>query len=193
MKKVFLFLYHLVDGLFDRILAVIGVVGFAQFPQFFTQYIQRLGGHLNEARLTIAQYTKAAEAVDLTLEAYVAQHLSAGNKVFVSYGEVLKEIIRRGQSLEKSYFAFKEANLFNRFWVFLTNIDWRVLVDTCRDFTPGIPTTIEGLCYGLAGLVVVCSLYKGIKALLSWTGRKIASLFRPKPARTSRTKYTLPV
>mgnify|MGYP000857581667 CR=1 FL=1 len=193
MKKVFLFFYHLVDGLIDRILAVIGVVGFAQFPQFIVQYIQRLGGHLDESRITIMQYRRAAEALDLTLEAYVAQHLSAENKVFVSYGEVLREIIRRGQHLEESYLALKEANLFNRFWVFLANLDGQVFMETCRDFTPGIPTTIEGLCYGLAGLLVVCGLYKASKGLLFWSGRKIASLFRRKPTRSSRTRYTLPV
>jgi hypothetical protein len=169
------------------------VVGFAQFPQFIIQYVQRLGGHLDESRLTIMQYRRAAEAVDLTLEAYVAQHLSAENKVFVSYGEVLREIIRRGQHLEESYLALTEANLFNRFWVFLTNLDWQVFAETCRDFTPGIPTTIEGLCYGLAGLLVVCGLYKATKALFCWIGRRITSLFRPKPARSSRTRYTLPV
>lgn len=190
MKNFFRYPLRLVDGLIDRVLAVIGVIGLAQFPQFFSQYLQRLGGRLDEARLIRGEYIKAAKSLNLSLEEYVAQHLAAENEVFVSYGEVLNGVIERFHALEGSYLALKEATLFNRWWVFLQNLDWEVFSQTWLDFTPGIPTTIEGLCYGAAGLLVVWGFYKGIKITLRFIGRKIASLFRPT---RSRPKYSLPV
>ncbi|HBR34948.1 MAG TPA: DUF2937 domain-containing protein, partial [Firmicutes bacterium] len=49
MRKLLRKLLRFFNGLLDRVVAVCGVVGLAQFPQFFGQYIQRLGGHLAEA------------------------------------------------------------------------------------------------------------------------------------------------
>ena len=57
LKNFFRFL----GGLLDRIIAVFGAVGLAQFPQFFSQYIQRLGGHLAEAQFILVRYEMTAE------------------------------------------------------------------------------------------------------------------------------------
>lgn len=181
MKKIFRYPLRLVDGLIDRILAVIGLIGLAQFPQFFHQYLQRLGGHLEEARLIIARYITAAEALGLSLEAYMAEHLSSDNQIFVSSGQVMTDLVQRLQQLEASFLALKQAGPFNRWWVFLREMEKPIVVETWQNFTPGIPTTLEGLCYGLAGLLVVWGLYQGLKSLLLFLGRKTASLFQSPP------------
>jgi len=188
MKKIFRYPLRMVDGLLDRILAVIGVVGLAQFPQFFNQYLQRLGGHLEEARLTIARYINAAESLDLSLEAYVAEHLASENKIFTSSGQVMTDIVQRLHHLEESFLALKQAGPFNRWWIFLREMERPIVHETWQNFTPGIPTTIEGFYYGLAGLLVVWGLYQGLKTLMLSLGRKTASFFRPP-----RTKPGIPV
>ena len=60
MEKILLYPFRFLDGLVDRVVSLAGAVGLAQFPQFFAQYLQRLGGHLEEARLVIARYRAAA-------------------------------------------------------------------------------------------------------------------------------------
>jgi len=76
-----------VDGILDRVISIIGAVAFSQFPQFFGQYMQRLGGHLAEAKLALVQYIVAAEVLDLTLDEYIREHLESGSEVFTSSGQ----------------------------------------------------------------------------------------------------------
>lgn len=50
--------------LFTGVLAVIGAATFSQAPEFMQQYLQRLGGHLDEASRLQIQYPALAERVD---------------------------------------------------------------------------------------------------------------------------------
>ncbi len=52
-----------VDSLLDRICAVLGALAFAQFPQYCAQYIQRLGGHVDEAARNMEKYREIAKEV----------------------------------------------------------------------------------------------------------------------------------
>jgi hypothetical protein len=179
MKKIFLFPFRIMDGLVDRIISLAGTVGLAQFPQFFAQYLQRLGGHLEEARLVIARYRAAAETLDLTLEEYLAEHLASGNEIFVSSGQVLTGVLQRFTELEEAFLALQQAGPFTRWWFFLLKADPFITRETWRYFRPGLPTTTEGLIYGLAGLFLAWGLYQGLRALILYSGRKIRALLKP--------------
>jgi len=56
------------EGLLDRLLCVVGAVLFSQLPEFIQQYLQRLGGHLDEARRQLEQFRAVAAQSDLTLD-----------------------------------------------------------------------------------------------------------------------------
>ncbi|NLW08979.1 MAG: DUF2937 family protein [Firmicutes bacterium] len=196
MKKILLYPFRFLDGLVDRVVSLAGAVGLAQFPQFFAQYLQRLGGHLEEARLVIARYRAAAETLDLTLEEYLAEHLASGNEIFVSSGQVMTGVLQRLGELEEAFLALQQAGPFTRWWFFLLKADPLIIRETFRYFQPGLPTTVEGLIYGLAGLFLAWGLYRGLMALVRCTGRKIGALVRKpaapvKPGRT--TKPGLPL
>ncbi|NLY89597.1 MAG: DUF2937 family protein [Firmicutes bacterium] len=188
MKKILLFPFRIMDGLADRIISIAGAVGLAQFPQFFAQYLQRLGGHLEEARLVITRYRAAAESLDLTLEEYLAQHLASGNEIFVSSGQVLTGVFQRLTELEEAFRALQQAGPFTRWWFFLLKADPLIIRETWRHFHPGLPTTVEGLIYGLAGLFLAWGLYQGVRALILYGGRKIGALLKPgvKPGRPAK-------
>ncbi|HED23681.1 MAG TPA: DUF2937 family protein [Firmicutes bacterium] len=51
-----------IDGIANRICSVIGAVALSQFPRFFGQYMQRPGGHLDEAKRALEQYIRPAAA-----------------------------------------------------------------------------------------------------------------------------------
>lgn len=157
-----------IDGILDRIISIIGAVAFSQFPQFFGQYMQRLGGHLAEAKRTLAQYISAAEALNLTLEEYIKEHLESGSEVFVSSGKVIQDLLERMQTLELSYQALQDATIYNRWLVFLREVDWSIAAGTWGNFVPGVPTTVEGLTYALAGLLLGWGAYTLFKSLASF-------------------------
>lgn len=153
------------DGIADRIFSIAGAVALSQFPQFYGQYMQRLGGHLDEARLMLKQYVDAASALNLSLEEYIREHLDSTSDIFISTGEIIQSLWDRVQTLERSYQALENANVFNRWFVFLNEVDWAIAAGTWDNFVPGIPTTIEGLSYALAGLLIGWGFYSLIKYL----------------------------
>ncbi len=164
------------DGIFDRVFAVLGAVALSQFPQFYGQYMQRLGGHLDEARRTLDQYIKAAEALNLTLAEYIHEHLDSGREIFISSGEVMEGLLERLNALEKSYLALQDAGMLNRWFVFLREVDWSIAANTWRNFVPGIPTTLEGLIYAFTGLLLGWGLYTLLKTLLHLPVRAIGEM-----------------
>lgn len=160
-----------IDGIFDRVFSIIGAVALSQFPQFFGQYLQRLGGHLAEARLTLVQYNSAAEALDMTLKEYIREHIESGSAVFKSSGEVIQNLLERYQSLDQAYRAMLDANIFNRWLVFFKEVDWSIAAGTWENFMPGVPTTIEGLTYAMVGLLLGWGLYALLKAVVTFPVR----------------------
>jgi hypothetical protein len=151
----------------DRIFAVIGAVVLSQFPQFYGQYMQRLGGHLDEAKLMLQQYLDAAAALGLSLDEYIREHLESGSEVFTSTGRIIADLVERVQVLEQAYQALQGANMFSRWFVFLREVDWSIAAGTWDNFVPGVPTTLEGLVYALTGLLIGWGLYSLLKSLVA--------------------------
>lgn len=161
--------WRFLDGLADRFIGFCGGLLFGQFPHFWAQYVQRLGGHLEEARLQLAQYTQAAALNHLTLEQYIRMHLESNNKVFQSTGKIIAELVNRFEMLEKAYLAFKEAPVLWRGWVFICHWKAEIVLETWRDFTPGFPVTWEGFVFALTGMICFWGGYHLIKHIIKFT------------------------
>ena len=172
-KKIFRFF----SGLLDRLVAVCGVIGLAQFPQFFSQYLQRLGGHLAEAQFMLVRFEMTAEYFGMTLDEYIATHVNSGHEVFVSSGELINDLVNRISALEKSLTALKEASVYTRWWVFLRECDYSIVQETWLDYTPGLPTSLEGAIYALCGLFASWFLYQSVKRLLRFLAKLVSAPF----------------
>lgn len=166
MKKLLLIPLRAFESLIDRAFAIIGSITLVQFPQFYAQYLQRLGGHLDESRRIVSEYTKTAATFNLTLQEYIRVHLTSANPVFQSTGTIIENTLTRLADLENSFQALKTATLYNRWWVFLRNLDPAIFKQTCSEFTPGLPITFESLAYALVGLLVAWGIYQGTKGLI---------------------------
>ena len=65
------------ETLLDRVLCVLGAVGVSQAPEFFQQYLQRLGGHLDEARRQLASFEAVAKQSGITLQQLTKAHVGS--------------------------------------------------------------------------------------------------------------------
>lgn len=155
----------LISGIIDRIFGLIGALIMSQFPQFFGQYMQRLGGHLQEAQLTLDRYIKAARSLGLSLQEYIHQHLVSQERIYTSSGEVIAELVERYESLKRSYQILENATPLNRWFLFVRQGDFTIAQQTWQEFTPGVPTTLEGIIYALGGLLLGWGIYNGLKGL----------------------------
>lgn len=104
-------------------------------------------------------------------------------------------VLKRLSELEEAFSALQQAGPFTRWWFFLLKADPLIAKETFRNFRPGLPMTTEGLIYGLAGLLLAWGLYRGLRVLIFYGGRKIGTLLKPTaPAKPGRpTKPGLPL
>jgi hypothetical protein len=147
------------DGVLDRVLCVLGTVAFSQIPEFMQQYLQRLGGHLDEARRQLRKFQEAAEQSGLTLDRLITQTGSNADPAVAKLGGVMSESVLRVEELHAAQNALTSASLWERPFVFLRNMDPEIARATWQIFKPAIPTTVEGLLYAAAGMLIFVTIY----------------------------------
>lgn len=152
-------LRHYVDGLIDRALAVAGAAVFAQAPEFFQQYLQRLGGHLDEARRQLAAFEHTAAQAGLSLDQFIRQTAANADPAVARLADVMSAANARVEQLGHAYAALHDAGAWTRPIVFLRDLDHGIVRSTMHAFQPAMPVTLEGLCYAVAGMVVCLAFY----------------------------------
>jgi hypothetical protein len=164
------------DGLLDRALCVLGTVIFSQIPEFMQQYLQRLGGHLDEARRQVEQFHRTATQSGLTLAKLIEQTTTNTDPAVAKLGGVMTEAMTRVDTLEAAQAALQHSSLWSRPFVFLQQLDPTIAHATWTIFKPAVPTTVEGLVYSLCGMLVLLTAYHlGIKLPVSraWSRRSL--------------------
>ncbi len=149
------------DGLVDRLLCVVGAVLFSQLPEFMQQYLQRLGGHLDEARRQLEQFHDVATKAGLSFQQLVAKSLASGEPTVAKLGQVMRETAARVDALAAADAAIRHASVFARPLVFLRHLDLSIAGATWDIFKPAVPTTVEGMTYAAVGVLAVLAFYHG--------------------------------
>jgi len=174
------------EGLLDRLLCVAGAVLFAQVPEFIQQYLQRLGGHLDEARRQLDQLNEAAAQSGLTLDQLIAQTAANPDPAVARLGGVAHAAAARVDALAAADEAIRHASLLAKPFVFLRHLDPSIAHATLAIFRPAVPTTVEGLVYAFAGMVVMVGAYHlGVKHPVrrAWRARAARRTLAAAPAR----------
>jgi len=171
------------DSLIDRILCVAGAVLFSQGPEFMQQYLQRLGGHLDEARRHLAAFTSAATDAGFILDKYIAQTAANPDPGVARLAKVMNDTVDRVDALFSAHDALLHASLWERPFVFLRHLDLGIARATATVYQPAVPTTAEGLVYALAGMLVFLALYHlGFKRVITLFGRRASAPTAQNPS-----------
>jgi hypothetical protein len=170
------------DALIDRILCVFGAVLFSQGPEFMQQYLQRLGGHLAEAQRQLAVFQSTAAQAGTSLEQFIRQTGANSDPAVARLGGVMTDTMERAGSLLIAHSALLQAALWERPIVFLRHLDLEIARATAAIYKPAVPTTLEGLVYSLAGMLVLLAIYH----LIIKSG--FAAIFRRQPSHAAATK-----
>jgi len=147
------------ERVLDRVLCAAGAVAFSQSPEFMQQYLQRLEGHLDEARLALERFKDVAAQSGMTLDQLVAGAAQNPDKSMGRLGEVVRLASARVEELAGADLALRQASLWTRPFVFLRHADWGIARATLTIYRPAVPTTLEGLLYAAVGIIVVLSAY----------------------------------
>ena len=164
------------DSLIDRILCVLGAILFSQGPEFMQQYLQRLGGHLDEARRHLAIFQQTAAQAGLSLERLISQTGSNPDAAVARLGGVMTGAAERVSSLQSIHDTLLHASPWGRPLVFLRHLDVEIARATGAVYQPAVPTTAEGMVYALAGMLVFLAVYHfGFKRLIALVGRRASA------------------
>jgi hypothetical protein len=124
-------------SLVDGAAAAGGAAVFSQMPEFVNQYLQRLGGHRDEAfRFVQILKSQGAEVSNAVLALAEA----------------------RAASLAQSLDMITQAGELSRPVIFLRYMDLDIARATFDVFRPAVPLTPAGLIYGGIGLILGVAL-----------------------------------
>lgn len=166
---------RLFDSLTDRILCVVGAILFSQGPEFMQQYLQRLGGHLDEARRQLAIFQKTATQAGLSLEQFIQRTATNADLDVARLGGVMTDAVDRVTSLQSAHDSLLHSALWERPFVFVRHIDAGIARATGAVYQPAVPTTVEGLIYAFAGMLFILAVYHlGVKRLVTLFRRPAA-------------------
>ena len=155
------------DSFIDRVLCVVGAVLLSQGPEFMQQYLQRLGGHLDEARRQLVLFQKTAADSGLTLEEFIQRTAASAEPSVAKLAGVMTESAERVAALQTAHDALLHASMWERPFVFLRHLDVGIAKAAAIVYQPAVPTTAEGLLYALVGMLLMLALYHlGVKRAL---------------------------
>ena len=142
-------LWRPIDWLIGAGLAALAALAGSQLSAFAHQYHQRLGGHLDEARLF--QRRILAQAAD--------------------GGEALAETARlRVGELARAAEAIADAGPFAKPFVVLAHLDWQIADGTLTAFQPALPLDLASLVYAAGTAALVLCAYAALKASFARRG-----------------------
>jgi len=137
-----------VDTLTGAVFTGAAGAALSQLSAFIQQYLQRLGGHLDEARRNY----------DLLLGAERYRQLDQAAREILA-----NDALARVNEIQGAHDAIVNAGLFARPFVFLRHLDTDVAERTLAQFKPALPVDTEGLVYAGLGLVLGLALYELLK------------------------------
>ena len=136
------------DTLFGALLAAVGGMACSQFQAFAQQYLQRLGGHLDEARRVKEGLWEGASPATLEPGAWEAVQAAAAARI---------------TEIEKAYQAIRDAGPAAKPFEFLRYLDPTTARQVATDFQPTLPLDLASLAYTGAGLVLGLVIYELLK------------------------------
>ena len=160
---------RLADGIF----AIAGSAGMSQFPEFYQQYAQRLGGCLDQVLIQEGRITEAAARHQMTADEYADYLATNPDPVVQTEGGVVKANLADVDQLETAYVALTTSDALDRPIVFAQIFDADIATATLNQFVPAVPISMEALIYAGVGMVIGLIILAGGEKTAKATGRAV--------------------
>lgn len=165
--------------LYNGVCASLGAAASAQFPAFYTQYLQRVSGKLDQARADISTVVESARRRDMSVSDYLDVVARDGDEFSREWEPGARATYEALQRLEAAYAALSTADVFERPAVFAMYLRADTAQATLYDFTPALPLSMEGLGYAGAGVLIgIVFAWVSERPLVIWRKRRRARITR---------------
>ena len=161
----------LVRGLLDRLLVVAAVVCGGLVPGFITQYQQRLGGRLDQARIDLEGWQKIADQMfHGDLYALIRYHAASTDPTFRAEAQVILRLVQTVQHLQEAVAAL-HGSLLQQMAYLSLHLDSGLARATAADWTPTFALSLEGIVLATLFGLVIWLVFHSIWWLLFRLGR----------------------
>ncbi len=150
-----------------------GAAGLSQFPEFSQQYVQRLGGAVDELGRVVADFDASAQAEGLSREQALEQMVGTD---FVERRRAdMQRSFERYARLRADLGALQSAGPFTRAYQVHRFSDRDIAGRAAMAFKPAVPLNFEGAIFALVGLLAGFTMVKTLLAILRWPLRRRGS------------------
>lgn len=151
-----------------------GAAGFSQFPEFTQQYVQRLGGAVDELSRSVSAFDRDAAALGLDREAALGQ-LATGGAFGAVRAETMRATLARHARLSGDLAALEGKSALARVPLVAHFADPEIAGRTWQAYRPGVPVTAEGAIFAGTGFVSGWMAVAFLLSLLSLPFRRRSS------------------
>ncbi|HXS20338.1 MAG TPA: DUF2937 family protein [Steroidobacteraceae bacterium] len=173
----------LIRGLIDRLLLVCAIVAGGLVPGFISQYRQRLGGRLDQARLDLAPWQKIADQYyHGDLGKLIQYHLASRDATFHAEGGAIQALVTSVQHLQSEAAAL-HGSLFQQAAYLSLHADPDLLRATLGDWVPTFGLSGEAIVFALVFAVCVWLVFQTSWSVTAAGGRHLSARMRPPHSR----------
>ncbi|MDQ2091513.1 DUF2937 family protein [Marimonas arenosa] len=141
-----------------------GAAAMSQFPEVSQQYVQRLGGAVDELSRFVTEFNADAAALGLSREEAL-EDLAQGGAMGAKRAETMGRVLARHERLSADLSALQAVGPFTRAYRVPHLIDREIASKVWAAYKPAVPLTIEGVAFaglgflgGVAGMGLILRL-----------------------------------
>ena len=150
------------------LIGLTGAILMSQFPAFHQQYLQRLGGHVNELRLSVSSLDERAANADLDRYAYVRRLIDNADPVVSAEGDALMDMVARYIELSASLKRLSSLPGYAVAGAMVIEVDREIGIATMEEFEPSVTLNLLGIGHALVGFFIGYLGSMGILSLVMW-------------------------
>jgi len=124
----------------------------SQFPEYSQQYVQRLGGAVDELATVVSDFDATATATGST-RTQALSSMMAGDAFLKRRGTDMERTINRFEYLDESYTLLKDAGAYERLAYLRRFGDPQITKNAWGDFQPAIPLSFDALLLLFGGYI----------------------------------------
>ncbi len=178
-------MFTLFSRILDRIIFTISFIIGVQAPEFIQQYVQRLSGHLNEAKHQLQQFQHIADLqFNGDLEQLITRYQQNTDISIVQTGDIVLATQERINHFEGHLSQLQQNDYLSRVYHFLFNSNLQMAKETLSAFNLAIPLEVSALVTGivfafsilLMQTLLITGCKSGYKKLTTRTKQKLKPL-----------------
>lgn len=176
-----------VRGLIDRVLLICAVVAGGLVPGFISQYRQRLGGRLDQARIDLAPWQRIADQYfHGDLSRLVQYHLASRDPAFHAEGTAIQALVASVSHLQIEMAAL-HGSLFQQAAYLALHPDLGLMRATLGDWVPTFGLSAQAIVFALVFAAGLWLVFQASWSLTAAGGRHIASRWRRSQPAAAKT------